>query len=301
MTSQTSQETSWKVYIQYFDLIKRYKTDKMLPIILDEAKNGGQKHSMTKDEWLEFCEAIDACFNGMNRMQYFIFFGKIANLFTIVPYVMVVNVGLGSALRLDIILFLIGFLVGVILLSCYVHGPMKQKAFDRVEVICQRKTVELNLEAGEESAVCIELHYAKRKRYLFCSCEEYEVDSKDDARIASTFLKISRGTGSLELPSNHSHHRTNDTAPNRYEFDGTSTDVENQHIPMALPLGVVPLAPHRRDANIEPYVTLPMAKARVYQSDEQSNDEVVQYIEAALRSYVQDSDVTAALPPYVQD
>lgn len=175
---------------------------------------------------------------------------------------------------------------------------MKQKAFDRVQVICQRKTLELNVEAGEESAICIGLHYAKRK---FCSCEEYEVDSNDDARIASIFLKISRGTGSLDVPSNHSHRSSNDTAPISYEFDGTATDVENQNIPMALPLGVAPLGPHRRDANMEPYVTVPMAKARVYQSDEQSNGEVVQSIEAALPSYVQDSDVPAALPAYVQD
>lgn len=276
MSSRTNQATSSKVYMRYYDFMKNYKTDKTLPNILDASKNGGKKYSMTKVEWIEFCKRIDACFSSMNKMQALIFFGKIAVTATMFSYVIVMYIAFFWRIRLDLIFGFVGLLVAIILLNCYVQGPMNKKALGQVEVICREKTVDLNLEAGEESAIRIEVHYKERKLFSCCACENYEVDSKDNTRNPSTFLLISRGSNnrSRELPSIDSYYRKNDTeypttanatAPNSDEFE---TDVEIQQIATAIPVDETRVAPIRRNASMEPYVTVPMAKARPYTNEE---------------------------------
>ena len=293
MSSQTNQATSSKVYMRYYDFKRDYKTDKALPSILDASQNGGKKYSMTKAEWVEFCERIDACFSTMNKMQAMIFFGKIAVAATMFSYIIVMYIAFFWQIRLDLLFGLFGLFVAIILLNCYVQGPMNKKALGQVEEICREKSVNLNLEAGEESAIRIELHYKEWKPFSCCACEDYEVDSKDKTRNASTFLQISRGSNirSLELPSIDNYYRKNDpeyqttganTAPNSDEF---LNDVEIQQIATAVPVVETLVAPTRRNANMTPYVTAPMAKASLYENNEQPNNEDVEEPEAVLQPY----------------
>lgn len=301
MTSRTSQATSSKVYIRYYDFNKYYDTDKQLPNILDASKNGGKKYSMTEAEWHEFCKEIDSCFHKMNRMQSLIFISKMAIVASVFAYIFIVYIAFFWRLRIDIILILVGVFACILLLNCYVQGPMNKTALGRVEMICRDKTTDLNLEAGEESAIRIELHYKEWRPFSCCACENYEVDSRDNTRNAFTFLQISRGSNNrprqIELPTIDSFYRKNDpeypgarngTAPNSDEFEGITTDVENQQIATAVRLDEVELAPRRRDANMEPYVTVPIAKAQLYRSEEQSNNEVVQEVETVIPAYVQE-------------
>lgn len=297
MISPTAHETSSKVYIRYYDFKKYYETDKQLPNILDTAVNGAKKYSMTKTEWLEFCKNLDACFYRMNTMQSMIFYSKLAITLCLFGYVFVVYIAFFWRLRINFIFILLGLLAAIILLSCYVQGPMNNAALEQAKVVCHEKTTDLNLQVGEESAVLIELHYREWKPFKCFACENYEVDNNDNSRNASTFVQISNGSisRSLGLPSIDSFYRKNDpeypnpneTAPNSDEFEGTATDVESQNVATAVRLDEAQLEPHHV-ANLEPYVKVPMAKAKLYSNVEQSNNEAVQEVETVLPAYVQD-------------
>jgi len=193
------------------------------------------------------------------------------------------------------------------LLNCVVQGIISKNALEEAAVICQAKTTDLNLQAGEEGAVHIELHYKEWKPSL-CYCARYEVDSKDYTRNGDIFIKISKSTNrALELPSNVSYYRSDDTepvavatntAPNSDEFEGRAIDVENQHIATAVQLSTIQLPQHRHNANIEPYVKVPMAKAAMCNSEEQSNEQVGRYVQVDRDVEVVE-EVEAVLTPYV--
>lgn len=297
MSSRTAQETSSKVYLRYYDFNKYYDIDKRLPNILDAAMNGGVKYSMTSTEWLEFCKRIDACFYKINNLQSIIFFSKLAIALSVFIYIFVVYIAFFWRLRLGVIFVLLGVLAAIILLHCYVQGPMNNRALERAKVICHEKNTDLNLQAGQEASVLIELHYRAWKPFQCLACENYEVDSNDNTRNAYTFIQISIGSDRRpqELPSIASFYRRNDpeypnpnaTAPNSDEFEGTAIDVENQNVATAVRLDEVRLEPHRREvANLEPYVAVPMAKATIYPNVEQSDNEVVHDVEEVLPANV---------------
>lgn len=298
MASPTAQETSSKVYLRYYDFNKYYDIEKKLPNTLDAAMNGGKKYSMTSAEWLELCKKIDACFYKVNTMQSIIFFSKLAIVLSVFVYIFVVYIAFFWRLRISLILVLLGLLAAVILINCYVQGPMNKVALEQAKEICREKTTDLNLQAGEESAILIELHYRDWKPFKCLACENYEVDSNDNTRNAFTYILISRGSDfrSQELPSIASFYRKNDpeypnpneTAPNIDEFEGPATDVENQNVATAVQLDMAQFEPQRREANMEPYVKVPMAKAKLYQNVEQSDNEVVHDVETVLPAYVND-------------
>jgi len=237
-------------------------------------------------------------------LQLTLFYGKICIIAVLVSYIVVVYIAFFRTLRLDIIVVVLVILVINILLDCVVQGPINKNALEKAAVICQTKTTDLNLQAGEEAAVRIELHYKKWRPQLCCACARYEVDSKDCTRNGDIFIKISKSINrSLELPSIISYYRSHDTeptavatntAPNSDEFEGTATDVENQDIVTAVQLSKIQLPAHRHDANMEPYVKVPMAKAALCDSEEQSNEQVVGDVQVV-------EEVEAVLTPYVQD
>jgi hypothetical protein len=293
--------------MRYYDFAKQYDTDKKLPSLLDTVVNGGEKYSMTEPEWLDFCREIDACFSTVNRLQLTILYVKISIIAVFISYIFVVYVAFFQKIRLDIILVALFILVINMLLNCLVQGIISKNALEEAAVICQAKTTDLNLQAGEEGAVRIELHYNEWKPRL-CYCARYEVDSKDYTRNGDIFIKISKSTNrALELPSIVSYYRSDDTepvavatntAPNSDEFEGRATDVENQHIATAVQLSTIQLPQHRHNANIEPYVKVPMAKAAMCNSEEQSNEQVDRYVQVARDAQVVE-EVEAVLTPYV--
>jgi len=299
MAFPTAQETSSKVYLRYYDFNKYYDIDKQLPNILDAAMNGGKKYSMTSTEWLELCKKIDACFYKMNTLQSIIFFSKLTIALSVSVYIFVVYIVFFWQVRIGLIFVLLGLLAAVILLNCYVQGPMNNVALEQAKEICREKTTDLNLQAGEESAILIELHYRKWKPFKCGACESYEVDSNDNPRNAYTYIQISRGSdfGSQELPSIANFYRKNDpeyphpneTAQNSDEFEGTATDVENQNVATAVQLDEAQLErQHREVAYLEPYVQVPMAKAKLCLNVEQSANEVVHDVETVLPAYIRD-------------
>jgi len=197
------------------------------------------------------------------------------------------------------VFILLGILAAVILFNCFVQGPMNNKALERAKVVCQEKTTDLNLEAGEESAILIELHHRAWKPFKCRGCEDYEVDTDDNTRNAYTFIEISSGSDRRpqELPSINSFYRKNDpeypnfneTAPNSDELEATATDIEHQTVVAAVRLDEAQLQPNRREmTNMEPYIQVPMAKAKLYPNVEQSDNEVVHDVETVLPAYIQD-------------
>jgi len=290
MTSTTEREISSRVYLRYFDFTKYYETEKKLPAILDSEENGGKLYAMNQTEWDEFSDKIDACFSLMNRMLSFVFFGKLAIVVTVFMYVFVVYIAFIWGIRLSFLYILLGLFGGISLFNCYVQTSVNKTAIERAKAVCQEQTVNLNLKAGEESAIRMELHYEPWKPCSWRSCEAYEVDSNDRTRNAKTFLEISRGssnrseaaspstdrsnTGTQELPSVDSFYRKNGpgyqaassnvTAPSSDEF----ADIENQEIiPTAVHLEDVRLESSPNESTkMEPYVTVPLAKAELQPS-----------------------------------
>lgn len=304
MASEISYGTSTRVYMRYYDFAKQYSTEKKLPSLLDAVVNGGKKYSMTEPEWLDFCKEIDACFSTVNKLQLTILYAKITAIAVFISYIFVVYIAFFHSINLHILWAALVILVINTVFDFFVQGPISKNALEKAAVICQAKTTDLNLQAGEDEAVRIELHYKKWKPRL-CYCARYEVDSKDNTRNGEIFIKISKSTnGALELPSIVSYYRSDGTEPaavaTNTAFEGTVTDVENQHIATAVQLSTIQFSQPRPDANMEPYVKVPMAKAAVYNSGKQSNEQVSPDVQV-VRDVQVVEEVEAVLTPYVQD
>lgn len=304
MASERSYGTSTRVYMRYYDFAKQYSTEKKLPSLLDTVVNGGKKYSMTEPEWLDFCKEIDDCFSTVNKLQLTILYTKIIIILVFISYIFVVYIAFFQSLNVHILWVALVILVISMVFDSVVQGPISKTALEKAALICQATTTDLNLQAGEEAAVRIELHYKKWKPSL-CNCARYIVDSKDNTRNGDIFIKISKSSnGALELPSIVSYYRSDGTEPaavaTNTAFEGTVTDVENQHIATAVQLSAIQLSQHRPNANMEPYVKVPMAKAAVCNSGEQSNEQVSRDVEV-VRDVQVVEEVEAVLTPYVQD
>jgi len=143
MTQQTQRKTSSKAYIRNFNNTKHYRLHRVLPDILNVNKNGGNRSSMTLDEWVKFCDKIDGGFQRINLVQSIVWAFEVTGIvFAVLYLILMMFTNLMRYGSFKILIGLIGVGFVLLIIDCCVQRFGSKRGIERAKVFCKKRNLE---------------------------------------------------------------------------------------------------------------------------------------------------------------